>query len=247
MGFGKVGSEVARRAKGLGMNVIAHDPYAPAEHLELIWSLSNKPFPLQISSLPHASYSTTHNLFNDDTFANMEDGVRIINVARGGSGIKSVKLVYESARDPDDLDTRLLQAMAIKGIIEPISSSFINLVNADFIAKQKSLRIREERIVVNTSPEFPVHSIQVQIFTVDSKFASAISENGNITIEGRAKYKIPHLTQLGSFGVDVRLKGNLILCRQVYQLRMIGQIGNILGDHNVNINFMSVGRTERSS
>ena len=31
MGFGKVGSEVARRAKGLGMNVIAHDPYAPLE------------------------------------------------------------------------------------------------------------------------------------------------------------------------------------------------------------------------
>ena len=31
MGFGKVGSEVARRAKGLGMHVIAHDPYAPAD------------------------------------------------------------------------------------------------------------------------------------------------------------------------------------------------------------------------
>jgi D-3-phosphoglycerate dehydrogenase len=31
MGFGKVGSEVARRAKGLGMTVIAYDPFAPAE------------------------------------------------------------------------------------------------------------------------------------------------------------------------------------------------------------------------
>ncbi|RWR77601.1 D-isomer specific 2-hydroxyacid dehydrogenase [Cinnamomum micranthum f. kanehirae] len=31
MGFGKVGSEVARRAKFLGMKVIAHDPYAPAD------------------------------------------------------------------------------------------------------------------------------------------------------------------------------------------------------------------------
>lgn len=31
MGFGKVGSEVARRAKGLGMTVIAHDPYASEE------------------------------------------------------------------------------------------------------------------------------------------------------------------------------------------------------------------------
>jgi phosphoglycerate dehydrogenase-like enzyme len=31
MGFGKVGGEVARRAKGLGMTVLAHDPYASEE------------------------------------------------------------------------------------------------------------------------------------------------------------------------------------------------------------------------
>ncbi|KAL3638540.1 D-3-phosphoglycerate dehydrogenase 3, chloroplastic [Castilleja foliolosa] len=36
MGFGKVGSEVARRAKGLGMHVIAHDPYAPADRARAI-------------------------------------------------------------------------------------------------------------------------------------------------------------------------------------------------------------------
>lgn len=34
MGFGKVGSEVARRAKGLGMHVI--DPYAPADRAHAI-------------------------------------------------------------------------------------------------------------------------------------------------------------------------------------------------------------------
>lgn len=60
-----------------------------------------------------------------------------VQLVGGGKGIKSVKVVYESARDPDDFDTRLLRAMVTKGIIEPISNSFINLVNADFIAKQK--------------------------------------------------------------------------------------------------------------
>ncbi|XP_021679303.2 D-3-phosphoglycerate dehydrogenase 2, chloroplastic [Hevea brasiliensis] len=362
MGFGKVGSEVARRAKGLGMNVIAHDPYAPAERARAL-GVDLVSFDQAISSADFISLHmpltpTTHNIFNDDTFTKMKNGVRIVNVARGGvidedalvraldsgkvaqaaldvfahepppkdskllqhenvtttphlgastmeaqegvaieiaeavtgalkgelsatavnapmvpqeilselapyvllaeklgklavqlvaggSGIKSVKVVYESARDPDDLDTRLLRAMVTKGIIEPISDSIINLVNADFIAKQKGLRIREERVVVDTAPEFPVHSIQVQIFNVDSKFAGAVSENGHITIEGRVKYGIPHLTQLGSFGVDVSLEGNLILCRQVDQPGMIGQVGNILGEHNVNVSFMSVGRTVR--
>ncbi len=36
IGLGKIGREVARRAKGLGMTVIAHDPFTPAEVAERI-------------------------------------------------------------------------------------------------------------------------------------------------------------------------------------------------------------------
>lgn len=360
MGFGKVGSEVARRAKGLGMLVIAHDPYAPADRARAI-GVDLVSFDQAISTADFVSLHmpltpTTSKVFNDDTFSKMKKGVRLINVARGGvidedalvraldsgvvaqaaldvfteeppskesklvqhenvtvtphlgastkeaqegvaieiaeavvgalqgelsatavnapmvppevmselspyvvlaeklgklavqlvaggSGITSVRVVYKSARDHDDLDTRLLRAMITKGIIEPISTSFINLVNADFVAKQKGLRISEEKVSVDSTPEFPVESIQVHISNVDSKFASSVSDNGSISIEGKVKYGEPHLTRLGSFGVDVSLEGNLILCRQVDQPGMIGQVGTILGSHNVNVSFMSVGRT----
>ena len=43
----------------------------------------------------------------------------------------------------DDLDTRLLRAMVIKGILEQITTSTVNLVNADLLAKNRGLRIRE--------------------------------------------------------------------------------------------------------
>ncbi|KAK3035581.1 hypothetical protein RJ639_034786 [Escallonia herrerae] len=347
MGFGKVGSEVARRAKGLGMHVIAHDPYAPADRARAIGvdlvSFDQALSTADFISLHMPLTPTTSKILNDETFAKMKKGVRIINVARGGvidedalmraldsgavaqaaldvftkepppsdsklvqhenegvaveiaeavvgalrgelsatavnapmvpaevlselapfvllaeklgrlavqlvaggSGIKSVRVVYTSARDPDDLDTRLLRAMITKGIIEPISDSFINLVNADFTAKQKGLRISEERVVVASSPEYPIDSIQIQIDNVESKLASALSEKGNISIEGRVKYGVPHLTRVGGFSVDVSLEGNLILCRQVDQPGMIGRVGNILGERNVNVNFMSVGRTAK--
>lgn len=362
MGFGKVGSEVARRAKGLGMHVISHDPYAPADRARAIGvdlvSFDEAITTADFISLHMPLTPTTSKVFNDDSFAKMKKGVRIINVARGGvidedalvraletgvvaqaaldvftkeppapdskllqlenvtltphlgastkeaqegvaveiaeavvgalrgelsatavnapmvpaevlselapyvllaeklgrlavqlvtggKGVKSVKVVYGSARDPDDLDTRLLRAMITKGIIEPISNSFINLVNADFTAKQKGLRISEERVLVDSGPEYPIDSIQVQISDVGSKFASALLENGNICIEGRVKYGIPHLTRVGSFSVDVSLEGNLILCRQVDQPGMIGRVGNILGEHNYNVSFMSVGRTSK--
>jgi D-3-phosphoglycerate dehydrogenase len=88
MGFGKVGSEVARRAKGLGMNVIAHDPYAPADRAHAL-GVDLVSFDQAISTADFVSLHmpltpATSKVFNDETFAKMKKGVRIINVARGG-------------------------------------------------------------------------------------------------------------------------------------------------------------------
>lgn len=169
-------------------------------------------------------------------------GRLVVQLVAGGSGVKSVKVTYASARAPDDLDTRLLRAMITKGLIEPISSAFVNLVNADFIAKQRGVQITEERILLDGSPESPLDFIQVRIANVESKFASGISETGEISVEGRIKDGIPHLTKVGTFQVDVSMEGSLILCRQVDQPGMIGTVGNILGEQNINVSFMSVGR-----
>lgn len=88
MGFGKVGSEVARRAKGLGMHVIAHDPYAPADRARAI-GVELVSFDEAIASADFISLhmpltSATKKVLNDETFAKMKKGVRIVNVARGG-------------------------------------------------------------------------------------------------------------------------------------------------------------------
>ncbi|VAH06393.1 unnamed protein product [Triticum turgidum subsp. durum] len=326
MGFGKVGSEVARRAKGLGMHVIAHDPYAPADKARAIGaelvSFEEAIAKADFISLHMPLTPATSKVFNDESFGKMKTGVRIVNVARGGvidedalvraldsgkvaqegvaieiaeavggalrgelaatavnapmvpaevmselapyvslaeklgrlavqlvageSGIKGVKVVYTSARDPDDLDTRLLRAMVTKGIVEPVSSTFVNLVNADYTAKQRGLRIAEERVSHdNAAAEAPLESIQVRLSHVQSRFAGAISDGGDIVVVGRVKYGVPHLTVVGPYEVDVSLEGNLILCRQVDQPGMIGKVGNILGEKNVNVSFMSVGRTSR--
>ncbi|KAI3509496.1 hypothetical protein L1887_24817 [Cichorium endivia] len=359
MGFGKVGTEVARRAKGLGMHIIAHDPYAPADRAHAI-GVDLVSFDEAISTADFISLHmpltpATSKILNDENFSKMKKGVRIVNVARGGvidedalvralnagivaqaaldvftiepppndsklvhhenvivtphlgastmeaqegvaieiaeavvgalkgelaatavnapmvraevlkelkpyvtlgeklgrlavqlvaggSGVKSVKLTYASARAPDDLDTRLLRAMITKGLIEPISSVFVNLVNADFTAKQRGIRITEQRVILNGSPENPLELIQVKIANVESRFASAISESGEIRVEGKVKDGIAHLTKVGGFEVDVSLEGNIILCRQVDQPGMIGAVGGILGAENVNVSFMSVGR-----
>ena len=88
LGFGKVGSEVARRAKGLGMTVIAHDPYAPADRaravgVELV-TFEEAIATADFISLHMPLTAATSKMLNDETFAKMKKGVRIVNVARGG-------------------------------------------------------------------------------------------------------------------------------------------------------------------
>lgn len=73
IGFGKVGGEVARRAKGLGMTVISYDPYASAEKaaasgVELV-SLDEALSRGNFFSLHMPLTPQTKHLFNDDVFA----------------------------------------------------------------------------------------------------------------------------------------------------------------------------------
>ena len=170
-------------------------------------------------------------------------GKLAIQLVSGGGGVRNVVVSYSSARGDDELDTRLLRAMVTKGLIEPISSAYINIINADFIAKQRGLKITEERQLMEGSTDIPLETVGVRISQVISNFTSALSETGDIALEGKVKEGIPYLSKVGSFDVDVSLEGNVILCRQVDQPGMIGAVGNILGEGNINISFMSVGRT----
>lgn len=88
VGFGRIGSEVAKRAKSFGMKVEAFDPFLSAKVAESIG--------VEIADLKKvlqdADYITVHtplteetrHMISDKEFAMMKKGVRIINCARGG-------------------------------------------------------------------------------------------------------------------------------------------------------------------
>ena len=67
--------------------MIAHDPYAPADHacaigVELV-SFDQAITTAGFISLHMPLTPTTSKILNDDTFAKMKKGVQIVNVARG--------------------------------------------------------------------------------------------------------------------------------------------------------------------
>jgi D-3-phosphoglycerate dehydrogenase len=87
VGLGRVGTEVARRAHGLEMKVLAHDPYVtPAVARELEVELVPFEDLLRRSDVIslHTSLSpATEKMINATALAQMKRGARLINCARG--------------------------------------------------------------------------------------------------------------------------------------------------------------------
>lgn len=88
LGLGRIGSEVARRCQGLGMNVIAFDPFLSdekaeemgVEKVELTELFKRSDFITVHTPLT----AETKNIINKNTLNLMKDGIYIINCARGG-------------------------------------------------------------------------------------------------------------------------------------------------------------------
>jgi D-3-phosphoglycerate dehydrogenase len=88
LGFGRIGQQVARRALGLGMRVIAYDPYVTAERFR---ELGAERVESQEDVYAVADFITLHLPLTAETrgsvgagaFEAMRPGVRIVNAARG--------------------------------------------------------------------------------------------------------------------------------------------------------------------
>jgi D-3-phosphoglycerate dehydrogenase / 2-oxoglutarate reductase len=86
-GLGRIGQEVAQRARAFGMRVVAHDPFiakdvATALGVDLM-SLEAVCATADYLTLHLPSTPDTRHLFNDDRFRQCKPGIRLINTARG--------------------------------------------------------------------------------------------------------------------------------------------------------------------
>ena len=100
IGLGAIGSQVAKKAQGLEMNVIAYDPFLSedkAQAMGIRKGSLDEVFELSDFITAHSPLTQeTKGLINAITIAKMKNGVRIINCARGG--IINEKDLYESMK-----------------------------------------------------------------------------------------------------------------------------------------------------
>lgn len=88
LGFGRIGQQVARRALGLGMQVVAYDPFVgedrfrelgvePGESVDAVLAVAD------ILTLHSPLTEETRGLIGREAIAKMKPGARLVNAARG--------------------------------------------------------------------------------------------------------------------------------------------------------------------
>jgi D-3-phosphoglycerate dehydrogenase len=83
IGAGAIATEVAKRALGFGMKVIAYDPFLTTHALAELKTLDEVLAQADVISIHTPLTDQTKGMFSKDVFAKMKDGVMVINTGRG--------------------------------------------------------------------------------------------------------------------------------------------------------------------
>jgi D-3-phosphoglycerate dehydrogenase len=130
-------------------------------------------------------------------------------------------------------DVTPLKAAIVGGMLAPISEEHVNIVNVDIVAQRRGLEITE---VHGAAHDMYANLITVRVSTSE----------GETKVSGALAHDGPHIVQIDDFWVDVPpSEGYLLACHNRDRPGMIGAVGMLLGEFNVNISFMNVGRHEK--
>ena len=127
----------------------------------------------------------------------------------------------------------VLKAATLVGLLQPVTSERVNLVNAELLAEQHGIRIEEEW--EQTPPEQFANLITVEI----------AAAGGTTRISGAHVRGQTHIVQIQDYWLDALVETPfLLVIDHRDQPGLIGAVGGITGRHDINIASMAVGRRE---
>jgi D-3-phosphoglycerate dehydrogenase / 2-oxoglutarate reductase len=143
------------------------------------------------------------------------------------------RLEVRVAGEAAALNCALLTASALAAVLDQVLDTRVNLVNARLIAEQRGLHV-EECTDDGDQPFRGALSLYLQR-----------DERHFVTLHGTVAHDVPRLTAINNFPVELPLTPGTWLCtRHDDRPGLIGELGSLLGSHNINIGFMQLGRDQ---
>jgi D-3-phosphoglycerate dehydrogenase / 2-oxoglutarate reductase len=126
-------------------------------------------------------------------------------------------------------DCSPIRTAALAGLLEAVTDQRVNAVNADLVARERGLTVRETR----TDASEPWASlVTLELGTGPDAIALAGS-----TAHGRA-----HLARFDGFEIDAELAGTILVTRHHDRPGIVGTVGMLLAEAHVNISSLELSR-----
>jgi D-3-phosphoglycerate dehydrogenase len=150
----------------------------------------------------------------------------------GEGGVEEIVLSYSG--EIAGWKTALIRNAAVAGALNQIAHAHerANLVNAASIAEERGIRVSERK------PERDAVGGAANVLRMT--FKSGQQEN---TVAGCVQPGgLPRLLEIDDIHVEAPLEGNVVYLRNIDVPGVVGRVGTVLGQHNVNIANFSLGR-----
>ena len=144
-----------------------------------------------------------------------------------GGGLKNCELEFQG--EIAEKDTRILVSAFCAGLIENYTDE-ANIINAELLCRERGIEIVRK--------ESTVHG------TFSSQISATVSGDGKTccasgTVFGK---EMPRLIKLGEYRTEAFMDGKLLVFMHQDVPGIIGYVGSVLAEENVNIAQMAVGR-----
>jgi D-3-phosphoglycerate dehydrogenase len=127
-------------------------------------------------------------------------------------------------------ESAILKSAVLAGLLAPVSTERVNLINAPQLAQRRGLKLTEQKSV--TAPE---HGNLLTV-TLDTS-------TGGTTMAGTSMRDEVHIVRINDYWLDmVASVPYLLFIEHRDQPGSIGSVGTITGRNDINISFMEVGR-----
>jgi D-3-phosphoglycerate dehydrogenase len=157
-------------------------------------------------------------------------GMLLTGLARGA--VSAVECQYHGRIA--EVDTRALTLALIKGVLSGVVHEPLSYVNAPIIARERGMAVSEMRSAVSSD--------YVNLIALRAE-----TEDGEVSVAGTLVGKRNAERVMQVLGYDVEMAPATYMLFFAYEDRpgVIGGVGTILGQHEINIATMDVGRPTR--
>jgi D-3-phosphoglycerate dehydrogenase len=161
----------------------------------------------------------------------LAEGLAAVVSQMGPARVEQIGVRYYGAL-ADNRAAELLAASAAAGVLRPILSGGVSIVNARAAAKERGIDLVETR---SARPRNFASLVSLKLHTSD----------GERWAEGTVfEPNSPRLVSVRGISVEAPLAGTLLVISNDDQPGVIGEVGSILGKHGVNIANFALGRNE---